>query len=150
MLVSFPIHSGIPVAMSFGFCLAMMPLLSLDSTKVFGEGHTLIRHIPYTELSCPEEYVNILNGGGDGEAGKEVDDDEEQNDVEKSFITATNDGNGDDEVEVRRTYGDVAIILVSQNNRLTLSVPGLLFHFACRRYRTNQHHYYRSNYDDDD
>jgi hypothetical protein len=83
------------VATSFGFCLAMMPLLSLDSIKVFGEGHTLIRHIPYSELSCPEEYLDKILGG-EGEANDV--DDEEQNDVEKSFMTATND---DADVEVR-------------------------------------------------
>lgn len=54
---SLSFYSGIPVAMSFGFCFALLPLLSLDPESVFGINHTLIRRIPADELSCPEEYL---------------------------------------------------------------------------------------------
>ncbi|KAG7351681.1 urea transporter [Nitzschia inconspicua] len=50
----------IPVAMSFGFCFALLPLLSLDPETVFGSGHTLIKRIPEEDLSCPEEYLDKI------------------------------------------------------------------------------------------
>ena len=54
------LYSGIPVAMSFGFCFAVLPLLSLDPSSVFGQNHTLIQRIPSEELSCPEEYLESI------------------------------------------------------------------------------------------
>jgi hypothetical protein len=46
--------------MSFGFCLALLPLLSLDLESVFGAGQTLLQRIPIGELSCPEEYLEKM------------------------------------------------------------------------------------------
>jgi hypothetical protein len=42
--------------MSFGYVFALLPLLSLDSESVFGQG-SFLRHIPFLELSTPEEYL---------------------------------------------------------------------------------------------
>ncbi|KAG7365781.1 urea transporter [Nitzschia inconspicua] len=50
----------VPVAMSFGYCFALLPLLSLDPETVFGSGHTLIKRIPEADLSCPEEYLDKI------------------------------------------------------------------------------------------
>jgi hypothetical protein len=82
--------SGIPVAMSFGFCFALLPLLSLNPERVFGPNHVLIRHIPADDLSCPEEYLEKSHmavpvketNDGDLEAGKAVNDSEEEEIVE--------------------------------------------------------------------
>lgn len=68
--------------MTFGFCFALLPLLSLDPESVFGSGHTLIKRIPDEDLSCPEEYLEKIapppplvkavddeSGSGDVESG---------------------------------------------------------------------------------
>mmetsp|Transcript_53630 Transcript_53630/g.130640 ORF Transcript_53630/g.130640 Transcript_53630/m.130640 type:complete len:130 (+) Transcript_53630:1470-1859(+) len=51
----------ISVAMSIGFCLAAIPLLSLDMQSVFPEtgGGVFMRRIPLLELSTPEEYLQL-------------------------------------------------------------------------------------------
>merc|ERR1711935_1213095 len=50
---------GIPVSTSIGFCLVLLPLLSLDLDTIFGQGH-FIRRIPESELSTPEGYLESL------------------------------------------------------------------------------------------
>lgn len=43
--------------MTFGFCFALLPLLSLDLESVFGREQVCFLRIPADELSCPEEYL---------------------------------------------------------------------------------------------
>ena len=84
--------------MSIGFCLSVIPLLSLDMQSVFPEtgGGAFMRRIPLLELSTPEEYLQLISppspenessaddveqcdccvGGGDGEENEEEDDDD--------------------------------------------------------------------------
>jgi len=50
---------GIPVSTSIGFCLVLLPLLSLDLDTILGQGH-FIRRIPESELSTPEGYLESL------------------------------------------------------------------------------------------
>lgn len=45
--------------MTFGFVIALLPLLSIDPDKIFSEG-SFIRHIPFLELSTPEEYLQSV------------------------------------------------------------------------------------------
>jgi hypothetical protein len=47
--------------MSFGYCFALFPLLSLEPESVFGEGHKVIRHVPVSELTTPEEYLQKIS-----------------------------------------------------------------------------------------
>jgi hypothetical protein len=48
--------------MSFGFCFALIPLLSLDMPAVFPVtgGAAFMRRIPLLELSTPEEYLQLI------------------------------------------------------------------------------------------
>lgn len=56
------INRSIPVAMSFGFCFALVPLLSLDMPTLFPStgGAAFMRRIPILELSTPEEYLQLI------------------------------------------------------------------------------------------
>ena len=97
-----PFSRSISVAMSIGFCLAVIPLLSLDMQSVFPDtgGGAFMRRIPLLELSTPEEYLQLIApppstsppgnessgddveqcGGGDKEHEEDDDDDDEKND----------------------------------------------------------------------
>jgi hypothetical protein len=75
----FLLVSNIPVVMSFGFCLALLPLLSLDPALVFGNGHSLLQRIPADELSCPEEYLAKLYPPTSTPGGKAMPKDDDNN-----------------------------------------------------------------------
>jgi hypothetical protein len=78
-------NSNLPVVMSFGFCFALLPLLSLDPESVFGSGQTLIQRIPTDELSCPEEYLAKM--ASTSTSSKVMPEDEEfDNDVETGEV----------------------------------------------------------------
>lgn len=62
---------SIPVAMTWGYVFALMPLLSINLDTVFGKG-SFIRRIPFLELSTPEEYLASIAASPDGEDIKEA------------------------------------------------------------------------------
>jgi hypothetical protein len=58
-IINFFYDRGIPVSTSIGFCLTLLPLLSMDLESIFGQGH-FIRRIPESQLSTPEGYLDSI------------------------------------------------------------------------------------------
>jgi hypothetical protein len=78
----FLLVSNISVVMSFGFCLALLPLLSLDpalAKLVFGNGHSMLQRIPADELSCPEEHLAKMFPTSSTPGGKAMPKDDDNN-----------------------------------------------------------------------
>ena len=51
-------HSGTPVSTSLGFCLTLLPLLSIGFPSIFGTSEDyFIRTVPLAALSTPEDYL---------------------------------------------------------------------------------------------
>ncbi len=64
-------NSGTPVSMTLGFCLTLLPLLSIGFPSIFGTSEDyFIRTVPLAALSTPEDY---LMGMSDTEAGESTD-----------------------------------------------------------------------------
>ena len=77
--------------MSFGFCFALLPLLSLEPETVFGRGHKLIKLIPFSDLTTPEEYLDKIQPTGKYNDAEESDREgvEEQEDHLKFVSTVS-------------------------------------------------------------
>eukprot|EP00535_Pseudo-nitzschia_heimii_P004948 CAMPEP_0197189136 /NCGR_PEP_ID=MMETSP1423-20130617/19219_1 /TAXON_ID=476441 /ORGANISM="Pseudo-nitzschia heimii, Strain UNC1101" /LENGTH=689 /DNA_ID=CAMNT_0042641173 /DNA_START=93 /DNA_END=2162 /DNA_ORIENTATION=- len=53
---------GTPVSTSLGFCLTLLPLLSMDFGTILGNRESyFIRNIPESELSTPEDYLKSID-----------------------------------------------------------------------------------------
>jgi len=49
---------GSPVSTSLGFCITLLPILSIGYPSIFGNREDyFIRTVPYAELSTPEGYL---------------------------------------------------------------------------------------------
>ena len=85
-ILSLLIERGAPVSTSLGFCLTLLPLLSIGVPSMGNGEDYFIRAVPTLELSTPEGYLNsmeddFINPSSSSPTEIAIDEDE---DVEKN------------------------------------------------------------------
>jgi len=104
-------NRGIPVSTTIGFCLTLLPLLSMDFETIFGgrDDH-FIRRVPESELSTPEAYLESIRSPSppaDSRTDKYYIDD-----MKKSMIP---DDEGDEDDEEEGMESAIAVTLDSDD-----------------------------------
>jgi len=96
---------GAPVSTSLGFCITLLPLLSMDLGSIFGNREDyFIQTVPESKLSTPEEYLKSIDSSPsdhptDSSSSSDEDDDVEKNALssEENKVESEDDGAGTEE-----------------------------------------------------
>jgi hypothetical protein len=80
------------VSTSLGFCVTLLPLLSMDLGSIFGNREDyFIRTVPESELSTPEEYLKRTDSSPSDHPTDSSSSDEDVFDEEDPEISPTNE-----------------------------------------------------------
>ena len=83
---------------SIGFCITLLPFLSVNLEFFFGRDH-FIRRIPESELSTPEDYLESTTTHPQAPSPRQIHRSAKDGSNETIFEEGEEDGDGSDEVD---------------------------------------------------